>query len=163
MNYEGIRAIYDVWRQTMVGKVKKYLENDNSIIVFYTNVFLNLYEYSPYFSEFFIDLISHIKDKVVVTSTVKREFYRNHKNCYHRQKKKFENVPHQLNKSTESIKTKLLKQIDIWEKFKFPNIESLRNLVEEKLSGLETAFDEYVEDNDIFQEINDNFLNEEKS
>jgi hypothetical protein len=54
---------------------------------------------------FFIELISYIKDKVVVTSTVKREFYRNHKSCYHRQKKKFENVPHQLKKSTESTKT----------------------------------------------------------
>jgi len=143
-------------------KVKKYLANDNAIIIFDTNVFLNLYEYSPYVSEFFIELISHIKEKVVVTSTVKREFYRNHKNCYHRQKKKFENVPHQLKKSTESTKTKLLKQIDIWEKFKFPNIESLRNLIEERLTGLETAFDEYVEENDIFQEINDNFLNEDK-
>ncbi|MEQ6389289.1 PIN domain-containing protein [Bacillaceae bacterium S4-13-58] len=146
----------------MVEKVKEYLTKDNSIIVFDTNVFLNLYEYSPHVSEFFIELISYIKDKVVVISTVKREFYRNHKNCYHRQKKKFENVPHQLKKSTESTKTKLIKQIDIWEKFKFPNIESFRNLIEERLTGLETAFDEYVEENDIFQEINDNFLNEDK-
>ncbi|MGI6732433.1 MAG: PIN-like domain-containing protein [Anaerovoracaceae bacterium] len=89
----------------MVEKVKEYLAKDNSIIVFDTNVFLNLYEYSPHVSDFFIELISYIKDKVVVTSTVKREFYRNHKSCYHRQKKKFENVPHQLKKSTESTKT----------------------------------------------------------
>jgi rRNA-processing protein FCF1 len=100
-----LELLIDVWRRIMVEKVKEYLAKDNSIIVFDTNVFLNLYEYSPHVSDFFIELISYIKDKVVVTSTVKREFYRNHKSCYHRQKKKFENVPHQLKKSTESTKT----------------------------------------------------------
>ena len=40
-----LELLIDVWRRIMVEKVKEYLAKDNSIIVFDTNVFLNLYEY----------------------------------------------------------------------------------------------------------------------
>ena len=47
----------------MVEKVKEYLAKDNSIIVFDTNVFLNLYEYSPHVSDFFIPTFTVAKPK----------------------------------------------------------------------------------------------------
>ena len=91
----------------MKDKVIKFIKNQ-CIFVFDTNVFLNLYEYSPHVADFFIDIISQIQHRLYIPNTVKREFDKNHRDCQGRQKKKFQNVPRALKKHTEQVRSKLI-------------------------------------------------------
>ena len=70
----------------MKEKFENFLEKE-SIIVFDTNVFLNLYEYSPEVADTFIEAIYFVKEKIYIPSTVKREFFRNHSECSGRKRR----------------------------------------------------------------------------
>ena len=84
----------------MKDTVENILNNDG-IIVLDTNVYLNIYDRSPEFSAFSISVLESIKDKIILPSTVKREFLKNYKACYNRQIKKVEKA---WQKCEESIK-----------------------------------------------------------
>lgn len=104
----------------MKSEIAKLLDGDCSII-FDTNVYLNLYEYSPQIADFFIEITSKVSSKIVIPNTVKREFDRNHKECHGRQKRKFDNVPAVLKKSTDQMEDKISKQFSILKNFQFPS------------------------------------------
>lgn len=143
---------------------KKFEEfiNDNTIIVFDTNVYLNLYEYSPEVADKFIEAIYFIEKYIYVPSTVKREFLRNHLECSGRQKKKFKNVSKELKKLTDKLSVQLNKQLNILEKFKFPRIDDLKNNSLSKLLEVEKTFDQYLQENDVYEVINKAFLEQDK-
>lgn len=143
-------------------KIGQFLENDNCIIILDTNVYLNLYEYSPEVSDFFIEITDLILDKIYLPNTVKREFDRNHHTCFGRQKKKFENVPNLLKKSTDQMKDKIKKQFSVLKNLKFPDIDDLEDKVEKQITFIEEIFEEYVEEHDAIDEINRKFLDKDK-
>lgn len=143
---------------------KKFEEflNDSTIIVFDTNVYLNLYEYSPEVADKFIEAIYFIEEHIYIPSTVKREFLRNHSACSGRQKNKFKNVSKELKKLTDKLSVQLNKQLNILNKFKFPKIDDLKNNSLAKLLEVEKTFDEYLEENDVYEVINKAFLEQDK-
>lgn len=147
----------------MEKKVKYFMEN-KCIFVIDTNVYLNLYDFSPDIAEFFIDIISKptIKDNIYVPSTIKREFDKNHIRCWGKQKKKFKNIPKELKKHTESAQIKINKQLNILERFKFPGIDNLKSNLKNKMEEIDGMFTHYVEECNIFQRINEKFSEEDK-
>ena len=54
--------------------IKQILEDDNFIIVLDTNVLLNIYRYSPEFSEFALNCLKTVKNYVVLPATVRLEY-----------------------------------------------------------------------------------------
>lgn len=142
-------------------KFEEFLE-DNTIIVFDTNIYLNLYEYSPEVADKFIEAIYFIKKYIYIPSTVKREFLRNHLVCSGRQKKKFKNVSKELKKLTDKLSLQLNKQLNILDKFKFTKIDDLKNNSLAKLLEVEKTFDKYLEENDVYEVINKAFLEQDK-
>lgn len=146
--------------------IKKIIEDiinkENFCVVFDTNIYLNLYEYSPEVTEFFIELSEIIQDNIIVPGTVKREFDRNHNTCLSRQRRKFENVSFILNKPLNQMKDKISKQFYILKGYKFPDIEDLQAEVEEKIKQVEDVFEEYSIEHNILDEINNRFLDEDK-
>lgn len=142
-------------------KFKEFL-NENTIIVFDTNVYLNLYEYSPEVADKFIEAIYFIESYIYIPSTVKREFLKNHLACSGRQKKKFKNVSRELKKLTEKLSVQLNKQLNILDKFKFPKIDDLKNNSLEKLLEVEKTFDKYLEEHDVYEVMNKAFLEQDK-
>lgn len=145
----------------MKDNVKRFLDKD-CIIIFDTNVYLNLYEYSPDIADFLINIIELVDSKIYLPNTVKREFHKNHNHCQGRQKKKFQNVPKMLKKHSEKAKIGILNQLIILEKFKFPGIDALKCLCTEKILEIDQAFDKYVEEQDVFQKINMKFLDADR-
>ncbi|MGF3104079.1 PIN-like domain-containing protein [Rossellomorea sp. DUT-2] len=73
-------------------EIQRVIKENDFCIVFDTNIYLNLYEYSPEVTDFFVGLSEKIIDNLILPDTVKREFDRNHSTCLHRQRRKFENV-----------------------------------------------------------------------
>lgn len=142
-------------------KFEEFL-NDNTIIVFDTNVYLNLYEYSPEVADKFIEAIYFVEKYIYIPSTVKREFLRNHLECSGRQEKKFKNVSKELKKLTNKLSVQLNKQLNILDKFKFPKIDDLKNNSLAKLLEMDKTFDKYLEENDVYEVINKEFLKQDK-
>lgn len=146
----------------MEEKINKLLDGEDCIIIFDTNVYLNLYEYSPEASDFFIEIIYLTIDKIYLPSTVKREFDKNHETCFGRQKKKFENVAHILKKPTDQMRDKIKKQISILRNFKFPDIDKLESRIEDEINNIEDIFNDYVDSHDTLNIINNRFLDKDK-
>lgn len=138
-----------------------FIEN-NAIVVFDTNVYLNLYEYSPEVADKYIEAINFIEEYIYMPNTVYREFLRNHNQCRGRQKKKFRNVPNELKKLTYKLREQLNKQLNILEKFKFPKIEELKNESLNKVSDVESTFEKYLKEDDVYEVINNKFLEKDK-
>lgn len=145
----------------MSEKFEEFINND-AIVIFDTNVYLNLYEYSPEVADKFIEAIYFIEQHIYIPNTVRREFFRNHYKCSGRQKKKFKNVPVELKKLTNDLKVQLNKQLNILEKFKFPKIDELKKDSLGKVLEVEKSFDKYLEENDVYEVINNNFLEQDK-
>lgn len=146
----------------MKERVENFIEDKNSIIIFDTNVYLNLYEYSPESTDFFLEVIELIKDKLYVPNTVKREFEKNHKECLYRQNKKFKKVQDILKKPTDQMKDKIRKQFDILRGFKFPGLDELQEEVNYEIRKIEEIFEDYVENHSELDELNTEFLKKDK-
>lgn len=145
----------------MKEKIKQLIKS-KCIVILDTNVFLNIYEYSPNVAEFFIDTLYYIEEKIRIPSLVKREFEKNHRKCHGRQKKKFQNIPFAIKKLTDSTRDKISNQLKIFEKLQFPETDDLNDICIEKLNDIDEAFDDYVEMHDMDQFINEKFLKEDK-
>lgn len=143
-------------------EIREALKGKNFCVVYDTNIYLNLYEYSPEATDFFVGLTENIIGNLILPETVKREFDRNHGECLNRQRKKFKNVSFLLNKPLNQLKDKIKKQFDILKGYKFPNIEVLQNKIDEQISEIEIAFENYVSEHDTLNEINNRFLDDDK-
>ncbi|BDU50944.1 PIN-like domain-containing protein [Haliovirga abyssi] len=142
-------------------EINKFMEEDY-IIILDSSVYLNIYEYSPEIGDFFINLLEKLKDKIMIPATVKREFSRNNQSALGRQKKKYKNIPKEFENKIKSSKEGINKQLLILERFKFPNINELKENIESKFNEIIFTLDEYVENHDIFQNISDDIFSEDK-
>ncbi|MRX73643.1 hypothetical protein GJU40_15985 [Bacillus lacus] len=143
-------------------EIQNFITQRNFCVVYDTNIYLNLYEYSPEVTNFFVGLTDKIIDNLILPDTVKREFDRNHSICLNRQRKKFENVITLLNKPLNQMKDKINKQFSILKGYKFPNIDRLQEQVEENIHQVEGAFEDYASELDVLNEFNNRFLDEDK-
>ena len=59
--------------------IREELENEKTIIFVDTNVWLNIYHYSPQFSNFALNCLLKVKDYLFIPATVYQEFEFGHK------------------------------------------------------------------------------------
>ena len=141
----------------MKEKIKSLL-NSECYIILDTNVYLNIYDRSPEFSRFSIEVLESIKDKIIIPSTVYREFLRNYRECYGRQKKKIKNSCSKLNSQIEQCKNKISNQCEVIKNFQFPHIDELKNSIELKLNDILSIIDEYIDESDILEIVNSHLM-----
>jgi rRNA-processing protein FCF1 len=140
----------------------KMLFNDECIVVCDTNVYLNLYEYSPEVADFFVSLLELTKHKVILPSTVFREFNKNYRKSHGRQIKKFENAFKNFKGHITSFSDKTMKQFGILESLQFPDIQNLKEQFYGKLDELNEIFNAYLDELDVITYINEKFLDTDK-
>ena len=70
--------------------VKKKLESGSCIIVFDTNVFLNLYRVSPDYADFLLKCLYIVKSYIIVPKTVQIEFNKYSKAMYYKRQNSIE-------------------------------------------------------------------------
>ncbi|MGZ9586652.1 PIN-like domain-containing protein [Paenibacillus marinisediminis] len=141
--------------------IKLFLDKE-SIIVCDTNVYLNLYEYSPEAADFFVTLLESSKDRIILPNTVHREFKKNQKKSHGRQKKKFEIAFKNFKDLVNSFSDKSVKQFEILASFLFPDVQKLKETFQEKVDEVHTAIQTYEEEHDIITYINNEFLTKDK-
>lgn len=141
--------------------VKLHLK-DECIIVCDTNVYLNLYEYSPEVADFFVSLLELAKHKIVLPSTVFMEFKKNHRKSHGKQVKKLENAFKNFKSHITSFSDKTMKQIEILENFRFPDVQDLKEQFQEKWDDFNSIINTYLDNHDILTYVNEKFLDSDK-
>ncbi len=138
----------------MEEKIKNILDN-GGIIVLDTNVYLNIYDRSPEYSDFSLRVLEIIKNSILLPSTVVREFTRNHRECFGRQRKKIEKACTKLVDQLNTTKTKIDNQCQVIKTFEFPDIDNIQNRINALLDDAISVVNEYSEEHQILEIIND--------
>ena len=138
----------------MKEKIERIL-NTNGIVVLDTNVYLNIYDRSPEFSGFSIEVLNSIKDTVYLPQIVKNEFLKNHRECFNRQKKKVEKACEKLSVLLDSTIQKVNNQCSVIKSFQFPDIDDIQRRIIEKITDAQRVSKDYAEEHDVLKLVND--------
>ncbi len=124
--------------------IRNHIENGYRVVLD-TNVLLNIYRYSPEFSEFALECLNAVREYIVLPATVKLE-YDKHKNV---EFSKMEERTKEASKETEhqisSAKEKILASCHGLERLQFQDIDDLKDSLSEKLDAVRDVLDNYFE------------------
>lgn len=136
-----------------MGKLKERLEGKKYIVVCDTNVWLNIYRYSPEFSDFSLKCMKEIKDYIILPSTVRLEYLKHYRASFGTMRKKVNNASCETRNQIITAKRKILNTCDTLETFHYPDISELRNSLDEKFRELEKILEDFFEDRNILEFI----------
>ena len=91
---------------------KRLIENDNFIIIPDTNVLLNVYRYSPEFSEFALECLRNVSDCIYLPATVKMEYDKHYRGEFSKMVKRIEEATQETEKQIQNAKDKILSSCD---------------------------------------------------
>ena len=125
--------------------IKDLIEN-GSIMILDTNVLLNIYRYSPEFSEFAMKCFNAIKDDIILPATVRLEYEKHRRAEFSKMEKRTEEASKETAKQIKQAKRKILDSCLGLERLQFQDIDELRSRLSEKIDAVKVALDNYFED-----------------
>lgn len=126
--------------------IKTMLENDGYIIILDTNALLNIYRYSPEFSEFALECLKKVSDSIYLPATVKMEYEKHCKGEFSKMVKRIQEASKETEQQIKSAKSKIVKSCDRLEQLHFPDIADLKNTLSQKIDEVYEAFSDFFED-----------------
>ena len=126
--------------------IKTMLENDDYIIILDTNVLLNIYRYSPEFSEFSLECLKKVSNSIYLPATVKMEYEKHCKGEFSKMVKRIQEASKQTEQQIKTAKSKIIKSCDRLEQLPFPDIAELKNLLSQKIDEVHKSFSDFFED-----------------
>lgn len=126
--------------------INDLLSKDNYIIVLDTNVLLNIYRYSPEFSEFALECLRGISNSIYLPATVRLEFGKHCRSEFSKMAKRVATAGQETEKQIASAKQKILKTCDNLERLQFPDIDELRHVLAGKIDAVKKGLDDFFED-----------------
>lgn len=119
--------------------VKKLIEA-GYIIVLDTNVLLNVYRYSPQFSDFALNVLKTVKDSVFLPQTVLLEYNKHRMQTFATMKNRITNASGNAVQVVENASKKLSGMCDQLDSLQIPEVDLLRNKVDEVIADLKTKY-----------------------
>ena len=116
--------------------IKELLTNNTHVIVLDTNVLLNVYRYSPEFSEFSLSCLKIVSSYVYLPATVHLEFEKHYRGEFIKMKKRVSDAGKETEHQINIAKQKILKTCDNLERLHFPDIDLLRDDLSEKMDDV---------------------------
>lgn len=126
--------------------IRSLIESNDYVIVLDTNVLLNIYRYSPEFSEFALNCIRAIKGKVMLPATVRMEYGKHCRAEFAKMKSRVRDASNETTKQIKRAKVKVLATCDRLERLQFPDVSELRDSLSEKLDEVQTALEDFFVD-----------------
>lgn len=126
--------------------LKTMIESNDYVIALDTNVLLNIYRYSPEFSEFALNCIRAVKDYVVLPATVRLEYGKHCRSEFAKMQNRVQKAGDETTKQIERSKIKVLATCDKLERLQFPDVADLRNSLSEKLDEVQTVLENFFAD-----------------
>ena len=141
--------------------IKDLVENKNYVVVFDTNVFLNLYRHSPDLVDFLFRCMEIIKPHIIVPRTIYIEVVRNHRALYAKRQKSIDESVAGSIKLIAQQKEKTLKSCcGVLERGGFPDVDKLIGEVEEKYKEVEELLHSYFDDHKVLTLIKDSWTSD---
>ena len=122
------------------------IPNVDQIIVVDTNVLLNIYRYSPEFSEFASDCLKAITGNVILPATVRIEYKRHNRACFSAMEKRFAEIGKETKKQIAAAKIKILNSCANLTRLQYPDVEELKASFVENLDAVQKTLDDYFDD-----------------
>lgn len=126
--------------------IKTLLENDNYIIFLDTNVLLNIYRYSPEFSEFALNCLQVVKDYVVLPATVRLEYGKHCGAEFSKMQDRAKNAGNETADQIKRSKEKVLATCDKLERLQFPDVDDLRDSLSSKLDEVQAVLEAFFQE-----------------
>lgn len=125
--------------------IRELIEN-GYLVILDTNVLLNIYRYSPEFSEFALECLNTIKNYIILPATVRLE-YENH-NCgeFSKMERRTEEASKETAKQIETAKMKIIDSCHSLERLQFQDVDDLKLNLSEKMDAVKAVLDNYFED-----------------
>lgn len=123
--------------------IKQMIEDDDYIIILDTNVLLNVYRYSPEFSEFALNCLRAVKNHVILPATVRLEYGKHYRAEFAKMQGRVKNAGNETADQIGRAKTKVLATCDNLERLHFPDVDKLRDDLAEKLDELQEVLDDF--------------------
>ena len=137
--------------------IKDVIDNSKAVIILDTNVFLNIYRYSPEFTEFALDCIKTVMNHIVIPSVVDLEYKKHRKESFFAMKKRVQKASGNIKSQIQSSKTKIIKSCDVLKKNRYPDIDQLEISVIEKLEELQQNVDNFFLDRSVLDQLADSW------
>lgn len=137
--------------------IKKLIDSNSYLIVYDTNIFLNLYRISPDYADFALDCMNNLVDYTIIPHTVFIEFKKHNKKLYEKRQKSIE---HSIEDSLKMIiqqKQAIINSCNVLKKRNFPDINEVINQIESKYSSVEKLLHDYFEEHSVLSLINDSW------
>lgn len=137
--------------------LKNLINNEDFIVICDTNVYLNIYRCSPEFSEFAMNCMWAVQSAIILPSTVRLEYLKHYRSEFGSMKKKVKTAGSTTKSQIESSKRKVINTCDTLKTLHYPDIDELRESLENKFSELETLLNNFFEDRNILELISDSW------
>ena len=124
---------------------RDYFEN-GFVVVVDTNVLLNIYRYSPEFSEFAFDCMQAVKDYIVLPATVRLEYEKHCRSEFSKMERRIEEASKETAKQIEIAKSKIVASCHTLERLQFQDVDSLKEGLSEKMDAVKAVLDNFFED-----------------
>lgn len=126
--------------------IKTMIESNDYVIALDTNVLLNIYRYSPEFSEFALNCIRAVKGYIVLPATVRMEYGKHCRAEFSKMQSRVQNAGNETTEQIKRSKVKVLATCDRLERLRFPDVADLRSSLSEKLDEVQTALQNFFAD-----------------
>lgn len=126
--------------------IKTLVESNDYVIALDTNVLLNIYRYSPEFSEFALNCIRAVKNYIVLPATVRLEYGKHCRAEFAKMQGRVQNAGNETTDQIKRSKDKVLATCDRLERLQFPDVEDLRSSLSAKLDEVQTALENFFAD-----------------
>lgn len=125
--------------------LRKILETDSYLIVLDTNVLLNVYRYSPQFTEFALDCIQSIRKWIVLPSTVRLEYGRHCRSEFSKMERRIMNAEENTQKQIGLAQKKVLASCNNFERLCFPDVPELKEAIANGFNTLVEGVTDFFE------------------
>ena len=126
-------------------EIKRLLES-GYIIIPDTNVLLNLYRYSPEFSEFGLQCLQEVIDSIYLPATVRIEFGKHCRAAFSDMEKRINNAGKNTEQQVAAARNKILSSCEPLERLHFPEVNVFRSELESLLNRLAQTANEFFEE-----------------
>ena len=106
---------------------------------------LNVYRYSPEFSDFAFKCLKEVASKVVLPATVKMEYKLQKEKAFKSMEKRFAEIGKETEKQIVQSKTKILNSCVNLQRLQYPDVDDLKAVLSEKIDAVKNALEAYFE------------------
>lgn len=131
--------------------LRDQVETENYVIVCDTNIYLNIYRYSPEFAEFALKCLQRIQDSIIVPSTVYIEYMKHYRAAFGSREKKVKDVSTGTIKRVQDSQRKIINICNTLEALHYPDIGELKRGIEDGFGKIEGFVNDFFEDRNVLE------------